>query len=170
MWLSMCRFGALFLNTSAKFDPDQTVPFIVPLLGHGSIAYQSTSAETETTVQNAIRFLEMRVLEKTASRQLEIVSYDPLLENAESPFAGINKEDEGTSPVRYVQSSAQLNNLLDELVERNTRIHNECLSEGGNIIDHYQNCWNAYRALFSLLFFIIILSRFLLFSTSKSCL
>lgn len=132
------QIGALFLNTSAKFDPDQTVPFIVPLLGHGSIAYQSTSAETETTVQNAIRFLEMRVLEKTASRQLEIVSYDPLLENAESPFAGINKEDEGTSPVRYVQSSAQLNNLLDELVERNTRIHNECLSEGGNIIDHYQ--------------------------------
>lgn len=132
------QIGALFLTANTKIDPDQTVPFIVPLLGHGSIAYQSTSTETETTVQDAIRFLEMRVLEKTASRQLEIVSYDPLLENAESPFAGINKEDEGTSPVRYVQSSTQLNCLLDELVERNTRIHNECLSEGGNIINHYQ--------------------------------
>lgn len=125
------QIGSIYLPTSGA--PEHTVPLIVPFLGHGNLAFRALSSEAVVQRDAAVRLVEARALERTAPRQLDIVSYDPLLSNLESPFASTAQE--GGVSVKYIQSPRDLDDYLDELIARTTRIYSSHLVEECSIVD-----------------------------------
>lgn len=128
------QVGAIYLPTSDS--PEHTVPLIVPLLGHGNVALCARTPSAASRRDAAARHIEMRALEKTAPHQLKIVSFDPLLSNLEAPFAQVGGE--GEDALRYVQTSHDLDALLDKLTNFTTRVHNSHLVGEHNVIDRYR--------------------------------
>lgn len=128
------QVGAIYLPTSGS--PEHTVPLIVPLLGHGNVVLCARTPSAASRRDAAVRHIEMRALEKTAPHQLKIVSFDPLLSNLEAPFAQV--DEMGEDALRYVQTSHELDVLLDKLTDFTTRVHNSHLVGERNVIARYR--------------------------------
>lgn len=126
--------GAIYLPVSGP--PEHTVPLIVPLLGHGNVVFFTRAASAASRRDAVVRHIEMRALEKTAPGQLRIISFDPLLRNLEAPFAQTDLD--GEAGLRYVQTSHELDMLLDELTDLTTRMHNSHLAGERSVVDLYR--------------------------------
>lgn len=129
------QIGAIYLPTSGS--PEHTVPLIVPLIGHGNVAVCARTQEAQPFRDAVVRHIEMRALKRTAPRQLEIVSVDPLLNNLEAPFA--LQDRDGETMVRYIRTPRELDALLDELTGLTTRAHNGYLVETSSVVDYYRS-------------------------------
>lgn len=127
------QIGALFLPTER--EPERTVPLIVPFFGHGNVALLPDQKAGDELLNEVTLFLVLRALERTAPRQVEIASYDPMLRNVEAPFSALVDKGESANPVRYCHSATDLDVLLGELTDRVTRVRNAQLVEAPNCVE-----------------------------------
>lgn len=124
------------MSKTSKRDDLFTVPFIVPLLGHGNIV-MSVSGEGCIS-DGVVREVEAKTLLTTSASQVEIISFDPALKNIEAPFSTIGRNGQGEAAVRYLHSRGELDALLNELTDRVTRINNELLSDDECLAVYHQ--------------------------------
>lgn len=97
------------MSKTSKRDDLFTVPFIVPLLGHGNIV-MSVSGEGCIS-DGVVREVEAKTLLSTSASQVEIISFDPALKNIEAPFSTIGRNGQGEAAVRYLHSRGELDAL-----------------------------------------------------------
>lgn len=124
------------MSKTSKRDDLFTVPFIVPLLGHGNIV-MSVSGEGCIS-DGVVREVEAKTLLSTSASQVEIISFDPALKNIEAPFSTIGRNGQGEAAVRYLHSRGELDALLNELTDRVTQINNELLSDDESLAVYHQ--------------------------------
>lgn len=116
----------------------KSVPCLIPLLGHGSIAIDVQSdVERNAKTAELIRSIEVEACSRTFLPQLEIDSFDPRLRNREAPLSALDTLVQN-GLVRYIQNSSELDGLIDKLIARLRNSAGKLISSYSSIVA-YQN-------------------------------
>lgn len=106
-----------FWRMSGSKAPDGRVPFVVPLLGQGSVAViDLSSGDDDGQLAGVVRAIELEACKSSFLPQLEIDILDPKLKNREAPLAALDAAI-GNRVARYIEGSRGLEDLITTLVE-----------------------------------------------------
>lgn len=92
-----------------QINPDASVPYIIPFLGHGNIVLAGQGED----VYAALRSTIFNVLEQTAAGQIKVTVYNPELKDTFSCFSELEQYSMCSSPDAF---GKELNELSKEIV------------------------------------------------------
>ena len=131
-YVQLGRF--LIDGRKADINDDINMPLIAPLLGHGNIVVIGNNASAD----GFVRAIIAKALQNTEPNQLQLIAYDPLLQNPLAPFSALAEEDQNM--VRTVQASNGLGNsfdgILDECRETVQRVGNIMMGVESTLVNY----------------------------------
>lgn len=92
-----------------QINPDASVPYIIPFLGHGNIVFAGQGED----VYAALRSITFSALEQTAAGQIKVTVYNPELKDTFSCFSELEQYSMYSSPDTF---GKELNKLSKEIV------------------------------------------------------
>lgn len=114
----------------ADANGDMNMPLIIPLLGHGNIVVIGANDSADSFIRATIS----KALQQTEPNQLQLMAYDPSLQNPLAPFSVLADED--PNMVRTVQTSNNLDEIFDECRETVQRVGNLMMGGKGTLVDY----------------------------------
>lgn len=125
------EIGQLLVNAKrAGVNTQLEVPLLVPLFGAGNI----TVLGCGNAADSLLRGIQLETLRETASGQLKLVSYDPMLRQQIAPFARLAE----TAPdaIRTIHLQKELDMLIEELTETVSRVGRLLLGGSDGLVEH----------------------------------
>lgn len=115
---------------NAGFNEDLSMPLIVPLLGHGNIVVIGKGPSADSFIRAVIG----EALEHTEANQLQLVAYDPALQNPLAPFSSLGEEE--ADMVQTVQTAQDFEKLTDTCRETIQRVGNLMMGGTGTLVQY----------------------------------
>ena len=115
---------------NANINGDISQPLIVPLLGHGNIVVIGNN----TSADSFIRLINARALQSTEPNQLQLVAYDPSLQNPLAPFSVLADDD--ADMIRTYQTFNAFDEIINECRDTVQRVGNLMMGSTGSLVDY----------------------------------
>lgn len=115
---------------NADFNGDLNMPLITPLLGQGNVIVIGKGTGSESF----IRALIGEALRRTEANQLQLIAYDPTLQNPLAPFSAVGEEEPGM--IQTVQTSQDFIKVMDDCRQTIQRVGNMMMGGTSTLVQY----------------------------------